>query len=46
MKNKLEFGSSLVSGSSSPTWIVSVGMNLELIQFILHIFFSKAEVCL
>lgn len=45
-KNKLEFGSSLVSGSPSPTWIVLVGMNLDLIQFILHIFFSEARVCL
>lgn len=42
-KNKLEFGSSLVNGFPSPTWIVLVGMNLELIQFILHIFFFSQK---
>lgn len=38
-KNKLECSSPSVSGSASPSWVVLVGMDLELIRFILHVFF-------
>lgn len=39
----MEFSSSLVSGSPRASWIVLVGMNLELIQFILHIFLPPKQ---
>lgn len=42
-RNELEFHLPLVSGSLSPTWIVLVAMNLELIQFILHIIFFQSR---
>lgn len=38
-ENKLEFSSPFVNGSASPSWVVLVGMDLELIRFILHFFF-------
>lgn len=42
-ENKLEFSSPFVNGSASPSWVVLVGMDLELIRFILHFSFSKQE---
>lgn len=42
----LEFSSPLVNGSPTPSWTVFVGMNLELIQFILHIFFQSRSLSL
>lgn len=38
-KNKLEFSSPFINGSASPSRVVLVGMDLELIRFISHIFF-------
>lgn len=42
-ENKLEFSSPFVNGSASPSWVVLVGMDLELIRFILHIFFLPKQ---
>ena len=42
-ENKLKFSSPFVNSSASPSWVVLVGMDLELIRFILHFFFFQSR---